>query len=107
MINLFDFVNTNACKNGIFFSVSDTGESERSEFSHKEIESMIYWLLVLHSLVQLSRGGIEEAQALGLHSKTSFMSFNLSNVGEFSGVEFSRTVSELKQKGERERERRK
>ena len=32
------------------------------------------------------------------------MSFNLSNVGEFSGVEFSRTVSELKKKREREKE---
>ena len=33
------------------------------------------------------------------------MSFNLSNVGEFSGVEFSRTVSELKKKRERERKK--
>ena len=33
------------------------------------------------------------------------MSFNLSNVGEFSGVEFSKTVSELKKKREREREK--
>lgn len=41
MIDLFDFVNTNASKNGIFFSASDTGDLERSEFSHKEIESMI------------------------------------------------------------------
>ena len=46
MINLFGLVNTNACENGIFFSVSDTGDSERSEFSNKEIESMVYWLLV-------------------------------------------------------------
>ena len=57
--------------------------------------------------MQLSRRRIEGAQALALHYKTSFMSFNLSNVGEFSGVEFSRTVSELKKKRERERERRK
>ena len=33
------------------------------------------------------------------------MAFNLSNVGEFSGVEFSRTVSELKKKRERERKK--
>lgn len=32
------------------------------------------------------------------------MSFNLSNFGEFSGVEFSRTVSELKKKRESEKE---
>ena len=51
--------------------------------------------------MQLSRRGIKGAQALGLHSKTSFMLFNLSNVGEFSGIEFSRTVSELKEKRER------
>ena len=57
--------------------------------------------------MQLSRRRIEGAQALAFHYKTSFMSFNLSNVGEFSGVEFSRTVSELKKKRERERERRK
>ena len=57
--------------------------------------------------MQLSRRRIEGAQALALHYKTSFMSFNLSNVGEFSGVEFSRTVSELKKKRERERERKK
>ena len=55
--------------------------------------------------MQLSRRRIEGAQALALHYKTSFMSFNLSNVGEFSGVEFSRTVSELKKKREREREK--
>ena len=54
--------------------------------------------------MQLSRRRIEGAQALALHSKTSFMSFNLSNVGEFSGVEFSRTVSELKKKREKEKE---
>ena len=55
--------------------------------------------------MQLSRRRIEGAQALALHYKTSFMSFNLSNVGEFSGVEFSRTVSELKKKRERERKK--
>ena len=55
--------------------------------------------------MQLSRRRIEGAQALALHYKPSFMSFNLSNVGEFSGVEFSRTVSELKKKREREREK--
>ena len=54
--------------------------------------------------MQLSRRRIEGAQALALHYKTSFMSFNLSNVGEFSGVELSRTVSELKKKREREKE---
>ena len=55
--------------------------------------------------MQLSRRRIEGAQALAFHYKTSFMSFNLSNVGEFSGVEFSRTVSELKKKRERERKK--
>ena len=54
--------------------------------------------------MQLSRRRIEGAQALALHSETSFLSFNLSNVGEFSGVEFSRTVSELKKKRESEKE---